>query len=139
MATKYPSQAKYDRANTRNYSLKFNKKTDADIYEKLEQQTNVTGYIKRLIRADIARQDKVMHTVANDSQIGYDSLVRMIGERMAQPEPYASQVIGKVNGYLPGSYEWHPADSELQADVNESEEFTIAELVDLIKFVIAHL
>ena len=36
-------------------SLKLNKGTDADILERLEQVPSKQGYIKRLIRADIAK------------------------------------------------------------------------------------
>ncbi|MBR6219518.1 MAG: hypothetical protein IKQ80_03010 [Clostridia bacterium] len=44
----------FDRENTRKYGLKFNIRTDADIIKQLEEQQSVQGYIKRLIRADIA-------------------------------------------------------------------------------------
>lgn len=46
--------ARYDAANTRRLSLKINKNTDEDIIARLEAVDNVQGYIKRLIRADIA-------------------------------------------------------------------------------------
>jgi len=46
---------KYDSANTIQLSLKFNKKTDADILEQLEKQDNKQGYIKKIIREDIAK------------------------------------------------------------------------------------
>ena len=48
-------QAKYDRVNTVRIGLKLNKKTDADILEKLEGVENKQGYIKDLIRADISK------------------------------------------------------------------------------------
>lgn len=47
---------KYDKANTRQVSLKLNKRTDADIFARFEQVGNVQGYIKSLIRADMAKQ-----------------------------------------------------------------------------------
>ena len=47
------SAAKYDAANTKGLFLKFNKKTDADILEWLEQTDNKQGYIKELIRNDM--------------------------------------------------------------------------------------
>lgn len=46
---------KYDEANTRQIKLKLNKKTDADILEQLEAMPNKQGYIKFLIRKDIAQ------------------------------------------------------------------------------------
>ena len=46
---------KYDSTNTVQLSLKFNKKTDADILERLDKQDNRQGYIKKIIREDIAK------------------------------------------------------------------------------------
>lgn len=46
---------KYDEANTKQIKLKLNKKTDADILEALESVPNKQGYIKSLIRKDIAQ------------------------------------------------------------------------------------
>jgi len=44
---------KYDAANTVKILLKLNKKTDADILQKLEDVGNKQGYIKELIRKDM--------------------------------------------------------------------------------------
>ena len=44
---------KYDASHTRQVHLKLNVKTDADILEHLDQQENVQGYIKDLIREDM--------------------------------------------------------------------------------------
>ena len=49
---KYESQDRYDKENTIQYRLKLNKKTDADIIEKLDSVDNKQGYIKQLIRED---------------------------------------------------------------------------------------
>ena len=43
----------YDRKNTRRIDLKLNRKTDADVIEKLEDQPSMQAYIKHLIREDI--------------------------------------------------------------------------------------
>ena len=48
--------AKYDKSNTRQVLLKLNLKTDADILRHLETQDSMQGYIKKLIREDIAKQ-----------------------------------------------------------------------------------
>lgn len=48
--------AKYDRENTKQVMLKLNRRTDADILAALEREPNVQGYIKRLIRADLANK-----------------------------------------------------------------------------------
>lgn len=47
---------KYNKANTKTYCLRLNKKTDKDIIESLESlesQESKSGYIKALIRQDI--------------------------------------------------------------------------------------
>lgn len=44
---------KYDDQNTKQYHLKLNLKTDADIIDRLAQQESAQGYIKRLIREDM--------------------------------------------------------------------------------------
>ncbi|MEE8886719.1 MAG: hypothetical protein SOI56_09230 [Eubacteriales bacterium] len=48
-------QERYDRKTARRVMLKLNKNTDADIIEKLEAQDSMQGYIKKLIREDIAK------------------------------------------------------------------------------------
>ena len=45
--------AKYDAKNTKVYAIKLNHKTDDDIIRKLDEQDNVQGYIKKIIRKDI--------------------------------------------------------------------------------------
>lgn len=47
-------QARYDRKNCTGLYLKLNRTTDADILARLEGVENKQGYIKSLIRADIA-------------------------------------------------------------------------------------
>lgn len=46
--------AKYDAANTRQYHMKLNKVRDAEIIQHLDRQPNVQGYLKELIKADLA-------------------------------------------------------------------------------------
>ena len=49
---------KYDSANTKQYHLKLNVKTDAVIIEQLSQVDNVQGYLKELIREDIDSRER---------------------------------------------------------------------------------
>lgn len=49
---KYEAQERYDKENTIRITVKLNKKTEADIIEKLNSVDNKQGYIKRLIRED---------------------------------------------------------------------------------------
>lgn len=55
MATKAKIRAnnKYNQANTILVPIRLNKKTDADIIDKLQSVDNKAGYIKALIRKDI--------------------------------------------------------------------------------------
>lgn len=48
--------AKYDKTHTVQYKIKLNIKTDADIIARLNAQENKQGYIKNLIRSDMARE-----------------------------------------------------------------------------------
>lgn len=49
------ASARYDAKSTRQYHLKLNLKTDADIIAALDAQPSAQGYIKALIRADLTR------------------------------------------------------------------------------------
>lgn len=49
-------QERYDKTHCRGVYLKLNVKTDADILARLESVENRQGYIKGLIRVDIARK-----------------------------------------------------------------------------------
>lgn len=57
MPTKYEAQARYDAANTQRITLKLNRKTDSDVIEKLNSVESKQGYIKRLIREDVKREE----------------------------------------------------------------------------------
>lgn len=50
------AQLKYQRSKVRQYGIKVYKNTEPDILQKLESVDNVSGYIKDLIRKDIARE-----------------------------------------------------------------------------------
>lgn len=45
---------KWDQAHTKQFKIKLNENTDAEIISWLESQPNMQGYLKNLIRADIA-------------------------------------------------------------------------------------
>jgi hypothetical protein len=55
--TSYKPQEKYDKEHTTKLTMKLNKNTDKDILDKLNTVPSKQGYIKSLIRADIA-EDK---------------------------------------------------------------------------------
>ena len=50
------ASAKYNKENTVQISLKLNRSTDADLIESLNRIANKQGYIKELIRRDIAKK-----------------------------------------------------------------------------------
>ena len=49
------AQAKYDSTHCKYYSLKMNLENDADVIARLTEVESMQGYIKQLIRDDIAR------------------------------------------------------------------------------------
>lgn len=49
------AKTKWDKENTVRITVKFNRNTDADIIWKLETLSNVSEYIKKVIRKDIRR------------------------------------------------------------------------------------
>lgn len=51
-------QEKYDKKNTKTYAIKVIKTTEPDIFSKLENEPNKSGYIKKLIRKDINSNNK---------------------------------------------------------------------------------
>ena len=51
------SQMKYDKEHRRVYGFRLHNDIDADIIRKLASVPNMQGYIKQLIREDIARTD----------------------------------------------------------------------------------
>ncbi|WP_407386367.1 hypothetical protein [Ruminococcus sp.] len=52
----YKDQQKYAAKHTKQIALVLNTTTDADILRRLDDVPNKQGYIKELIRADIAKQ-----------------------------------------------------------------------------------
>lgn len=50
------AQKKYDAENTRQVHLKLNRRTDEDVLQKLDSVPSKQGYIKYLIRADLAKE-----------------------------------------------------------------------------------
>ena len=55
--TGYAAQAKYKKEKTKQVALQLNLNTDSDILQKLDEVPNKQGYIKALIRADIAKEE----------------------------------------------------------------------------------
>lgn len=46
---------RYDKAHMKQFLLKFHLANDADVIEKLSSVPNMQGYIRQLVREDIAR------------------------------------------------------------------------------------
>lgn len=54
--TYYPSSAKYEREKLLRVMVKFHREREADLVERMEQQENKAGYLKRLVKEDIERE-----------------------------------------------------------------------------------
>lgn len=52
-------QERYEKANIKKMTFAFNLKTDADILKKLNSVPNKLGYLKAVIRADMAKTTDV--------------------------------------------------------------------------------
>ena len=50
------AQERYRRARTTQINFKLHREIDADIIERLEEEPSKVGYLKRLVREDIARR-----------------------------------------------------------------------------------
>ena len=57
MERKHTAQEKYHKEKTVSFNMRIMKNTESDIIEKLESVPNKAGYIKTLIRQDIANGD----------------------------------------------------------------------------------
>ncbi len=57
--TNYAAQAKYHKEKTKHYTFAAMVNTESDIIEKLDSVSNKSGYIKKLIREDIAKHINV--------------------------------------------------------------------------------
>lgn len=51
----YESNAKYEKENLLRVMVKFNRKTEPELVERMESQENKAGYLKRLVKDDIER------------------------------------------------------------------------------------
>lgn len=58
MEKKLTPQQRYAKKNIKQFKIDCMMNTEADIIKKLESVPNKAGYIKQLIRADIAANDK---------------------------------------------------------------------------------
>lgn len=74
MATKASiAKMKYDKTHVKQYPLRMNLVYDADIIDKLSSVPNVQGYIKQLVREDIAR---TRTGTKSDSESIADEIIR---------------------------------------------------------------
>ena len=48
--------AAYEKENIRQIRMKINRKTEPELLEWIEEQENIQGYIKRLIREDMEKE-----------------------------------------------------------------------------------
>lgn len=65
---KTTSKERYDARTAKYYGLKLNKNTDADIIARLSCVESMQGYIKSLIREDIAKSSAANKTDVIDAE-----------------------------------------------------------------------
>ena len=63
------SQRKYDAANCKVYTMKFNRRTDADVIARLDSVPSRQGYLRQLVRKDLA---DTQHQIPNINHIKED-------------------------------------------------------------------
>ena len=51
------AQRRYDAKNTKQVHIKLNLRTDKDVLARLDEVQSKQGYIKRLIRDDLAKEE----------------------------------------------------------------------------------
>ena len=73
--TRTEIQAKYDAANRTPFSFKLHNTNDADIIAKLKSVPSINGYIKQLIRQDIAGSVPVSDSVPNPYSDPYADII----------------------------------------------------------------
>lgn len=70
------------------------------------------------------------------SKIGYvelaNTMTDFIGDADIDVDEFCDAIIEEVNRRLPASFAWYPHVSEVYADVNETEELTTDELLEMI-------
>ena len=54
--TYYPSNRRYEKENLLKVSVAFNRRTEPDLVERMEQQEQRASYLKRLVKEDIERE-----------------------------------------------------------------------------------
>lgn len=54
--TYYPTNNRYEKENLLRVMVKFNRKTEPDLVERMEGKLNRAGYLKQLVKEDIQRE-----------------------------------------------------------------------------------
>ena len=60
-AAKIAANKRYNKKNVLQLKIGLNRKTDADVIEKIQSVDNKAGYIKKLVRDDIKKEEGVDH------------------------------------------------------------------------------
>lgn len=58
---------RYDKTHMKQFLLKFHLVNDADVIEKLSSVPNMQGYIRQLVRQDLARTDSTLKTKTEEN------------------------------------------------------------------------
>ena len=52
----YPSKKRYDKENIVRVAVGFNRRTEPELVERIEEEENKAGYIRSLVREDVERR-----------------------------------------------------------------------------------
>lgn len=108
-------QTRYDLTHCRTYGLKLNLETDSDVIAKLATVDSMQGYIKQLIREDIARTRFIPKT-ENKSMEDKKMTVRELAQNWienADVSPVPEIDIETAKQYI----SWMDHDTELPEDL----------------------
>lgn len=92
------AQTRYRKATLVNVQLQFNRNTDSDIINHLQTIPNKQGYIKQLIRADIAKTEKGDQTMIDVKY--FDAAVALMDDEIREEIHASGKFDGDKAGFL---------------------------------------
>ena len=90
---------KYQKQNIKRFTLKLNKRTDADMIRWLEGKDNIQGYIKHLIKLDMEINEayKIASNVSDGIQAFTDSVSEGITQSAKAVEQLKDDIVEVFN------------------------------------------
>lgn len=88
---------RYDKTHMKQFLLKFHLANDADVIEKLSSVPNMQGYVRQLVRQDLARTDSV-NKIKGANKMKTEFINRIISERIVDTKQYRYMAVDNHNG-----------------------------------------